>query len=479
VIIIGGGLAGSCLANGLVNKSDGLVRVTVFEREEAGSERGGYQIRLGSHALTGFKACLTDEQYSSLLPLFGRSGGVVSSAPCVFRPTDLRILLDLSRAPLYEKSAPIGRAVLRDFLQAPLQKQDVIRYGKKFVTYEHLEGDVNQQDRIRVHFSDRSQQDCDILISAEGSASRINKQIGLDNIIEDSVPGRGGYLGKCNLPSSVLDTFPHQIIEKGTIYTGNSKAMVFAAIYLPEKQSRSGGTDQSKAKGQEHDPLLRNDFSYDEKQASLFFAVGWTNGPSASECVAVADKKSLIRRKLQEAGFHSSFNTMVDALDDDALVTTPWRYAKDDTTTDWRQNLLTTHTRDAKSDSAIANPHVWLIGDSIHPMLPSRGMGANNAIHDTADALGPLLKLARLKRDRGSLCVDDVKAQLLEYESVMMPRAFAWVKKSQNQQLPDLESFKGKMMVLGLQFTLFAVGAFMEVLRFFGWEPKDDAPDLA
>lgn len=263
VIIVGGGLAGSCLANGLVNKSDGLVRVTVFEREEAGLERGGYQIRLGSHALTGFKACLTDEQYSSLLPLFG------------------------------------------------------------------------------------------------------------------------------------------------------------------------------------------------------------------------ADKKYLIRRKLQEAGFHSSFNTMADALDDDALVTTPWRFAKDNTTTDWRQNLLTNHTRDAKSDSAIAIPHVWLMGDSNHPMLPSRGMGANNAIHDTTDALGPLLKLARLQRDRGSLSVDDVNAQLLEYESVMIPRAFAWVKKSQNQQLPGLESFKGRMLVLGLQSALFAAGAFMELLRFFGWEPKDDASDLA
>lgn len=479
VIIIGGGLAGSCLANGLVNKSDGLIQVTVYEREEAGSKRGGYQIRLGSHALTGFKACLTDEQYSSLLLLFGRSGGVVSSAPCIFRPADLKVLLDLSQAPLYEKSAPIGRAVLRDFLRAPLQKLDIIRYGRSFVRYEQLEDDATRQSRMRVHLSDGSQQDCDIIISAEGSASRINKQIGLDNVIEDDVPGRGGYLGKCHLPPSVLKTFPRQIMEKGSIYTGNSKAMVFAAIYLPENRSQSASADPPRATALRHQQLSQDNFNYDEKHASLFFAVGWTSGPSASDCVGIPDKKSLIRQKLQEARFHPSFSQMVNALDADELVTTPWRYAKDDTPTDWRQKLLTTHVKDTKPDPAIANPRVWLMGDSIHPMLPSRGMGANNAIHDTADALGPLLELARSKRDSGDLRDDEVNAQLFRYESVMMPRAFAWVRKSKNQQLPDLESLKGKALVLGLQLGLFAVGAFMRMLRFFGWEPKDDAPDLA
>ncbi|KAM0081449.1 hypothetical protein ACKRZS_006404, partial [Fusarium odoratissimum] len=142
VIIVGGGLAGACLANGLINKADGQIDVTVFERDEAGSERGGYQIRLGAHALIGFKACLTKDQYSALLPCFGKSGGVVSSAPCIFSPSDLKVLIDLSKAPVYEKSAPIARTRLRNFLQMPLQERDFIRFGKKFVRYEVLQGEV-------------------------------------------------------------------------------------------------------------------------------------------------------------------------------------------------------------------------------------------------------------------------------------------------------------------------------------------------
>jgi hypothetical protein len=283
VIIIGGGLAGSCLANGLVNKPEGLVDVTLVERDEAGSERGGYQIRLGSHALTGFKACLTDKQYADLLPCFGRSGGVVSSAPCVFRPSDLKVLLDLSKAPAYEKIVPIGRTSLREFLQAPLREQKVIQYSKKYLRYELLEGNATGQSKIRAHFDDGSQRDCDVLISAEGSASRINKQIGLNNIVEDILPGHGGYLGKCHLPWPVLQTLPKQLVEKGTIYTANGKAKVFAAIYLPGSLTANRGADDRgfDSDGDEEPGKMPTD--YDEEQASLFFAIGWTTGPSGPE----------------------------------------------------------------------------------------------------------------------------------------------------------------------------------------------------
>ncbi|KAF4947052.1 hypothetical protein FGADI_10682 [Fusarium gaditjirri] len=470
VIIIGGGLSGACLANGLINKSDGQIDVTVFERDEAGSERGGYQIRLGAHSLIGFKACLTAEQYANLLPCFGKSGGVVSSAPCIFSPSDLKVLIDLSKAPLYEKSAPIARTRLRNFLQKPLQEKGSIQFGKKYLRYEVLQGNVAGQSNIRVHFSDDAHFDCDVLISAEGSGSRINKQIGLDNIINEVTPGHGGYLGKCHLPWSVLQTLPTQLLEKGTIYTGNSKAMVFAAVYLPESLSSTNKTSDF------NDTDISKPKNYDEDEASLFLGVAWTTGPEAAELPQVEDKKGLMKKKLTEAGFHPDFHKLVDAVDDEAIMTTPWRYAKNDTPMDWRQRLLS--KSEDKSDPNIAHPRVWLIGDSIHPMLPSRGMGANNAIHDTADALGPLLELARLKNANGSVTDEQVGGCLAVYEKAMMPRAFAWVKKSSNQQLPDLDSISGRAIILGLRVVLFIASGFVGCLRIFGWEPKDDAPEL-
>uniref|UniRef100_A0A0D2YHI1 FAD-binding domain-containing protein n=1 Tax=Fusarium oxysporum (strain Fo5176) TaxID=660025 RepID=A0A0D2YHI1_FUSOF len=423
VIIVGGGLAGACLANGLINKADGQIDVTVFERDEAGSERGGYQIRLGAHALIGFKACLTKDQYSALLPCFGKSGGVVSSAPCIFSPSDLKVLIDLSKAPVYEKSAPIARTRLRNFLQKPLQERDAIRFGKK------------------------------------ETARRVYRYIGSATNIQHNKKQERRW------------TLPRQLLEKGTIYTGNSKAKVFAAVYLPECLSSTKKTANS------DDSDILKPKNYDEDEASLFLGMAWTTGPEAAELPQVKDKKGLMKKKLDEAGFHPDFHKLVDAVDEEEIMTTPWRYARNDTPVDWRQQLLSTNEK--KSDPSIANPRVWLIGDSIHPMLPSRGMGANNAIHDTADALGPLLELAKLKNMYGSVTDEEVGDQLAVYEKAMVPRAFKWVKKSSNQQLPDLDSLIGRGIIIGLRVMLFVVGGFVSCLRMFGWEPKDDAPELS
>lgn len=422
VIIIGGGLAGACLANGQVD-------VRVFERDGDGPDKGGYQIRLGAHALIGFKACLTEKQYADLLLCFGKSGGIVSSAPCIFSPSDLKVLIDLSKAPIYEKSAPITRLRLRNFLQAPLRELNMIEYGKRFVRYE-----VPENINIRVHFQDDSHQDCDVLVSAEGSGSCMNKHIGLDNILKKVRPGHGGLLGKCHLPWHVLQSLPRQLLEKGTIYTGNSKAMVLPRFTCRKGLSSSKQTTYTE--DMDDDDLKPK--NYDEEEASLFLGMFWTTVPSSSEIPDIKGKKALMRQKLAEAGFHPDFSSLVDAVDNEALMTTPWRYAKSDTPINWRQLLLAKDEK--KSNPDIANPRVWLIGDSIHPMLPSRGMGANNAIHDTADALQPLLALAKLKSSHGVVRDDQVSTPLAVYEKAMIPRAFGWVKKSTDQQVRSAQS---------------------------------------
>lgn len=425
VIIIGGGLAGACLANGLLNKAKDVVNVAVYERDERDSQRHGYQIRLGSYALAGFRACLTERQYTDLLLCFGRSGGVVSSAPAIFDP-DLRLVLDLSKFPAYHKSAPIGRARLRNFLQAPLLEHAVLHHGRTFTHYEVLGPEAGPGSKIRAHFHNGSSADCDILISAEGSGSRINKQVGCNNITETSAMGNGGILGKCDLSWPVLRDLPRQLLEKGTIYTGCPSNKLFAAVYLPDsltspqqKASRLAGW---KEEGKPSD--------YDEAHASLFVAFCWEGGLQPREALKLPDPKGYLRQQMAEAKWHPDFLKLIDALEPDALQTVPLREATD-TPVDWRQK--TRARAAAAADAALAHPRVWLLGDAIHPMLPTRGMGANNALRDAADALGPLLALARQKAARGCVTDADAQAQLAVYETAMIPRAMGWVKTSGQQ----------------------------------------------
>ncbi|KAJ1324647.1 FAD-dependent urate hydroxylase [Microdochium nivale] len=471
VAIVGGGMAGANLANGLINKSSGLVQVTVYERAVESDAHGGYQIRLGALALAGFRACLTPKQFGDLLLLFGQSSGAALSAPCIFNPSDMRVLVDLSTAPTYEKSAPISRIRLRDYLQEPLKEKGVIKYGMKCTSYEILKGSKPGRSRVRVHFADGTHDDSDILIAAEGSGSKINKQIGLDNIVERALPGGDLLLGKCNLSWDVLLSLPKGLLEKGSIYTSNSAGTIFAAAYLPPSLSTPERRDAVSVSVSGWDKPLR----YDEQQASLYLVIGWSTDELSKDFDSRADKKAYLRQKLARAGFHPEFHKLVDAVDEDELVTTPSRSSKLDTRIDWRGRLLASGDHEPE----IANPRVWLIGDSIHVMLPSRGMGANNALCDTADALPPLLQLAEQHSSAGFITDDEVFRQLAKYEQVMVPRAFGWVKKSMNQKLPDLESTKGKMIVVVLRIGIFFQNFIMGILKFIGWQPKDDAPEFA
>lgn len=190
VMVIGAGLACGLLSNGLLHNN---IDFTVYESDERNSKREGYQIRLGSPALVGFKACLTQDQQATLYKIFGRSGGMISSAPILY-DTQLNKLLDLTKFPAYTKSAPINRVLLRSFFQERLDGAGRIKFNKKFQGYEILPQSGDLSSTVRVSFHDGTIDECDLLISAEGSVSKINAQIGLNNIVELS--GRCGFSQK-------------------------------------------------------------------------------------------------------------------------------------------------------------------------------------------------------------------------------------------------------------------------------------------
>lgn len=201
---------------------------------------------------------------------------------------------------------------------------------------------------------------------------------------------------------------------------------MFAAAYLPDEVRPAAGSGTARH-GLNN---AEKPSDYDEDQASLFVAIAWEDGPSAAEAnrLAAEDRRSLMRKMLQASGFHPDYLKLVEALDPKEIQTVPWRHSKADTPIDWRDNLWATSK--SPSDPRIAHPRVWLVGDSIHAMLPYRGMGANQAIYDTADALGPLLELARKKKAGGSVTDSEVRRQVAIYENAMIPRAFHWVKQS-------------------------------------------------
>lgn len=167
VIIVGGGLAGSLLANGLANNR---VDVVVYERDAADSKREGYQIRLGQAAYTRFEACLTDDRRAAVLSRLGQTSGEVNTAPSIVN-SRFETILDMSRFPSYSKSAAINRVVLRNTLLEAIVALGRVQFGKKFDKYE-IVNDGKGNEHVEMHFSDDSIDTCDVLVGADGSGSK-------------------------------------------------------------------------------------------------------------------------------------------------------------------------------------------------------------------------------------------------------------------------------------------------------------------
>lgn len=172
VIIVGGGLAGSLLANGLVNNG---VDVVVYERDAADSKREGYQIRLGEPAYAGFKACLTEDHRAAVLSKLGQTSGEVNTAPSILN-SRFETILDMSQFPSYSKSAAINRVVLRNTLLDPIITLGRVQFDKKLVKYT-IVADGKGNELVEVHFSDGSIDTCDVLVGADGSGSKVSAPV--------------------------------------------------------------------------------------------------------------------------------------------------------------------------------------------------------------------------------------------------------------------------------------------------------------
>lgn len=168
VIIVGSGLAGNLLGNGLINND---IEVEVYECLARDAKREGYQIRLGASALMGMRACLTKEHIDQVVKKFGRAGGKFASAPILY-DKDFNVILNANRFPTYDKSAPISRKILRDILAEPVDQAGKLFYNKSFSRYDVLNPHT-PKEKIAVHFDDGTSSECDILIAADGAHSKV------------------------------------------------------------------------------------------------------------------------------------------------------------------------------------------------------------------------------------------------------------------------------------------------------------------
>ena len=173
VAVAGGGLAGLCLAQGLLKAG---VDVTVYERDtELAARRQGYRLHVDAWAGLALEQCLPPESFAVFQATCGEAGTRLTVLS-----ERLRVLSEQQRADSAgdpyapaTMSTSVNRQTLREVLAAGLG--DRLVFGCELTSYE-LAGHEAGRDGVRLHFAGGRQAEADLLVGADGVHSAVRRQ---------------------------------------------------------------------------------------------------------------------------------------------------------------------------------------------------------------------------------------------------------------------------------------------------------------
>jgi 2-polyprenyl-6-methoxyphenol hydroxylase-like FAD-dependent oxidoreductase len=377
VMVIGGGIGGLCLAQGL--KKSG-VRVFVYERDAAPTTRlQGFRIHIDPQGSRALHASLPEP----LWKIFDSTGGDFSQAFTMLNE-QLSPIMEISHAAHLDDSVAqhrsVSRTSLRSILLAGLEES--VFFKKRFVHYEQ-----QQNGRVRAYFEDGSTAEADVLVAADGVNSPVRKQyLPGNDPVDTGVVVLGG---KVPLSDGVMALLPPALLNGPAMITPAQPMSLFMAAW------RRSSSANAVIREIENGPELENDYVILGMGARpAYFGL-----PDDVKEADEATIRNILRQKVTD--WHPNVRKLVELLNTDLNVI---------------------RIRTSRPVPAWKTTNVTLLGDAIHAMTPYRGIGANIALRDAELLCRKLISVARGKRS--------LMTALEEYEAEMRVYGFAAVANS-------------------------------------------------
>jgi 2-polyprenyl-6-methoxyphenol hydroxylase-like FAD-dependent oxidoreductase len=341
VAIVGGGLGGLCLAQGLRRAG---VPVTVYERDDGPCTRGqGYRLHIGPVGATALAACLPSRLYDLFLATAGRRGTQVTVAT-----GRLRTIRTIAGPPDGDNTVPttvstaVNRQTLREILLAGLD--DVLRFGRDFTGYDVSNG------QVCLRFADGTTEHADVLVGADGVASRVRGQLLPAAVVPDT--GVRVIYGRTLLDADTRPLLP-PAVRTGFLAVRSFPRPVGMALGLVEPIERPADAAARLWPG-----LAVSDCP-DYLMWALTAPTRALPSLSTMDCVELRDVATKMIRR-----WHPSVRELVARCQVEQTMCLPIRVAEP--VRPWPPGPVT------------------LLGDAIHAMSPSGGSGANTALRDAA-----------------------------------------------------------------------------------------------
>jgi salicylate hydroxylase len=389
VVIIGGGIGGLTLAQGL--KKSG-VSVAVYERDRARTDRvQGYRVHINPTGGRALHECLPPHLLEAFTRTCGKPSGGIR-----FVTERMKLLLALGFDDPEQligsgvaSHRSVSRITLRQVLLSGLD--DIVHFGKTFVRYEEtLTG------RIVAHFEDGTAAEGDVLVAADGGGSRVRRQYLPHAQRIDT--GIVGIAGKVFLDAEGRRKAPPELLGTLTLVAGMGGYSLFVAPQEIDGAAASefGGNDESvKAGGH-----------FDNTRSYLMWAFGARREKFGLggdiEQMSGEPLREIVLREMAARSWDGRFQKLVRLSDAGTINAIP--------------------IRTSVPVAAWPTHRVTLLGDAIHAMTPYQGIGANVALKDAANLARALVAAERGERP----LIDAIRG----YEAEMVGYGFRAVQRS-------------------------------------------------
>lgn len=328
VLIVGGGIGGLALAQGL--RKHGIT-VAVYERDRRRDDRvDRYRLAINPAGSRSLRACLPDRHWQAFIGTAGRPGGGFG-----FLGTDLRTLVLVEDAVMYpddpdpaERAYPVDRHTLRGVLLDGLD--DTVHYDKAFERYE-----LAADGRPTARFADGTSATCDVLVGADGINSRVRAQYLPTATQRDA--GAVGVGLKLPLNDDTRAWLPARLAEGMNLIVTGAPHFLFTSVF--ERRQPVGD-----------DYLLCAFVARNE----LF--------PSRPERLDGPQLKAYVAGLITH--WHPALRQLIDQCPPNDVSAFPFQAS--DRPAPWAPSRVT------------------VLGDAVHGMPPAGGNGANTALRDAA-----------------------------------------------------------------------------------------------
>jgi salicylate hydroxylase len=360
VLVAGGGLSGLCLAQGLVSAG---VSCAVYERDSDLRRRTGYRITLNGDGGNALEQCLPADLYELYLQCSRntppRRMSVVINDQCE----------ELSTAPHLgppndgpRPHTAIDRLTLRQILAARLA--DVVQVGAAAT------GWARDGDRVRLHLADGSTAEGDVLVGADGVNSVVRRELLPEaEVIDTGVRGLGIFM-RTPLTPEIHDALPPILLD-GFVIAADRRGVTLAMGGMDPRRP----TDEAAAE-------LAPDVTLDRIEPYMMLSGALPPGtpiPPPGEWTADTAGDMHEQMIAAVAGWHPALRGLVDRID--------------------RTTMFATHFKRLDPTPAWEPSNVTVMGDAIHAMLPTFGMGGNTSLRDAAILAGTLAEVQRGERE--------------------------------------------------------------------------------